>query len=148
MTPLHKKERKDAKPNNKPVNILPSILKIYEKSMFKQMSSFFEDIFSRHQCGFSKGFSTQQCLLTLLKKWKNAVDEGKFFGALLTDLSKVFDCLNHEPLTANLNAYGFTLPALKLIHNYFSDGKERVIHIVCDRIYCLMYHRTQFWIFF
>ena len=87
MTPLHKKERKDAKPNNKPLSILPTILKIYEKSMFKQMSSFFEDIFSRHQCGLSKGFSAQQCLLTLLKKWENAVDEGKFFGALLRYLT-------------------------------------------------------------
>ena len=38
-------------------------------------------------------FSTQQCLLTLLEKWKNAVDKGKMFGALLTDLSKAFDYL-------------------------------------------------------
>ena len=48
------------------------------------------------------------------------------FGVLLTDLSKVFDCLNHELLIAKLNAYGFTLPALKLIHNYLSNRKQRV----------------------
>ena len=59
------------------------------------MSSFFEDIFSKHQCGFRKGFSTQQCLLTLLEKWKNVVDKGKMFGALLTDLSKAYDLLSH-----------------------------------------------------
>ena len=47
-------------------------------------------------------------------------------GALLTDLSKAFDCLNHELLIAKLNAYGFTLPALKLIHNYLSNRKQRV----------------------
>ena len=94
--------------------------------MFKQMSSFFEDIFSNNQCCFRKGFSTEQCLLKLLEKWKSAVDKGKIFGALLTDLSKVFDCLNHELLIAKLNAYGFTLPALKLIHNYLSNRKQRV----------------------
>ena len=94
--------------------------------MFKQMSSSFEDIFSKYQYGFRKDFSTQQCLLTLLEKWKNAVDKGKMFGALLTDHFKAFDCLNHELLIAKLNAYGFTLPVLKLIHNYLSNRKQRV----------------------
>ena len=46
-------------------------------------------------------------------------------GGLLTDLLKAFDCLNHELLVAKLNAYGFTLPALKLVHDYLSDRKQR-----------------------
>ena len=33
--------------------------------------------------------------------------------------------LNHERLIAKLNAYGFTLPALKLIHDCLSDRKQR-----------------------
>ena len=129
MTPLHKKGRKDAKQNYRPQSILSALSKLYERSMFKQryiediFYIFFEDIFSKYQCGFRKGFTTQQCFLTLLEKWKNAVDKGKMFGALLTNLSKAFDCLNHELLIAKLNAYGFTLPALKLIHNYLSNRK-------------------------
>ena len=43
------------------------------------------------------------------------------FGAVLTNLSKAIDCLNHELLIAKLNAYGFTLTALKLILNYLSN---------------------------
>ena len=49
----------------------------------------------------------------MVEKWKNAVDKGKVFGALLTDLSKAFDCLPHELIIAKLNACGFNLPALK-----------------------------------
>ena len=47
------------------------------------------------------------------------------FGALLTDFSKAIDFLNPELLIAKLNAYGFTLSALKLVHDYLSGGKQR-----------------------
>ena len=75
--------------------------------------------------GFRKGYSSQQCLLALLEKWKAVVDKVIVFGVLLTDLSKAFDGINHELLFAKLNAYGFTLPALKLVHDYLSDRKQR-----------------------
>ena len=47
------------------------------------------------------------------------------FGALPTDLSKAFDCLDDELLIAKLNAHGFSLTALKLVHNYLSNRKQR-----------------------
>ena len=59
------------------------------------------------------------------EKWKRSVDSGKAFDALLTDLSKAFDCLEYELLIAKLNGYGFSLPALKLIHDYLSHRKQR-----------------------
>ena len=46
------------------------------------------------------------------------VDNGGAFGALLTDLSKAFDCLPHELLIAKLDAYGFDKNSLKVIHSY------------------------------
>ena len=54
-----------------------------------------------------------------------SIDRGKVFGAVLTDLSKAFDCLNHDFLIAKLNAYGFSLPALRLIHDYLLNRKLR-----------------------
>ena len=109
----------------RPVSIPPNLSKIFEKLMFKEMSQFFDKIFSKYQCGFRKGFSTQQCLLAMLEKWKRSIDNGKSFEALLADLSKAFDCLDHELLIAKLNAYGFHLSALKLIHDYLSNRKQR-----------------------
>ena len=91
VTPLHKKGKKDLKENYRPVSILPVFSKVFERSMFEQMSSFFDNFLSKQQYGFWKGYSTQQCLLALLEKWKRAVDSGQMFGALLTDLSKAFD---------------------------------------------------------
>ena len=63
------------------------------------MSSFFSKI----PCDFRKGLSTQQCLEALIEKWKKAIVNGEAFGTLLTDLSKAFDCAEHELLVAKLN---------------------------------------------
>ena len=41
----------------------------------------------------------------MLGSWKKAMDKGKVAGALLTDLSKALDCINHELLIAKLEAY-------------------------------------------
>ena len=53
------------------------------------------------------------------------VYRGKVFGAVLADLSKALNCLNHDFLIAKLNAYGFSLPALRLIHDYLLNRKLR-----------------------
>ena len=67
----------------------------------------------------------------MLETWKRSVDKGKVFGTLLKDLSKAFDCLNHELLTAKLNAYGFSLPGLQLINDYLSNRKQlRIITVL------------------
>ena len=86
----------------------------------KQISTFFEDIVPKHQCGFRKEHSAQHCLLALIEKWKQSVDHGKTFGALLTNLSKAFDCLPHSLFTAKLKAYGFDNNSLKLVNDYLS----------------------------
>ena len=54
------------------------------------------------------------------------MDSGGLAGAVLTDLSKTFDCLNHELLMAKLNAFGFSRPALLFIHSYLTNRKQRV----------------------
>ena len=54
------------------------------------------------------------------------VDDGGVFGAVLTDLSKAFDCVPHDFITAKIEAYGFYRDALKLIHNYWSNIKQKV----------------------
>ena len=47
-------------------------------------------------------------------------------GAVLTDVSKAFDCLDHELLIAKLNAYGFNGSALLFVHSYLDSRKQRV----------------------
>ena len=98
--------------------------------MYNQIATYFEYIFSRYQCGFCKGYSAQQCLLAMTEKWKKVVDNGAVVGALLTDLTNAFDCIPHDLVIAKwciwLEAYGFHIDALKLIHDCLSNRKQRV----------------------
>ena len=61
----------------------------------------------------------------MVEKWKAAVDNRKVFGELLTDLSKASDCISYDLLIAKLNAYGLSLSALKLIHDYLLKRKKK-----------------------
>ena len=98
---------------------------MYEKLIFNQPYQYFENILFLSQCGFRRVDSTQYCLLVLIKKFKEAIDTGNKFGALLTDLSKAFDWLDHSLLVAKLHWYGLSPLLLKLIFSYFSDRTHR-----------------------
>ena len=61
----------------------------------------------------------------MLERWRKALDKSKLAGALLTDLSKAFDCLNHGLLIAKLEAYGFDHKSPSYINSYHSGRKQR-----------------------
>ena len=105
ITLVFKKNARTYKNNYRPASVLLVISKIFERIICNQLSAFFEEIFSKFQCGFRKGYSTQHCLLMMLESWKEAVDKNKAFGTLMTDLSKAFDCLSHDLLIAKLHSY-------------------------------------------
>ena len=77
--------------------------------MQTQMYLYLNQIFSKYQCGFRKGYSAQHSLMAMIQKWRKFLDIGGHTGALLTDLSKTFDCIDHELLIAKLHAYLCTL---------------------------------------
>ena len=76
--------------------------------------------------GFSKSHGTQKSLVVMLEKWKRALDKEEYVSALFMDLSKAFDTINHDLLTAKLKAYGFSKEALKLMKSYLKNRKQKV----------------------
>ena len=114
IKPIHKKDSRSDKENYRPLSILPNLSKIYERCLYTQMNKYFDHILSKYQFGFRKGNSAQQCLLTMIEKWRAFLDQNGTCAALLTDLSKAFDCLPHDLLITKLHAYACDLPSLKL----------------------------------
>ena len=65
------------------------------------MSLHVEEYLLPYLCGYRKGFSTQQALLSLLERSKNVLDQKGYGEVVLMDLSKGFDTLNHDLFIAN-----------------------------------------------
>lgn len=126
ISPVFKKGDRLDKTNYRPVSILPSISKIFERLLYYQLDTYIEPRLSTHQCGFRKNLSPQNCLLVMLEKFRKCRDHNGSTGVLLTDLSKAFDCLIHDLLIAKLDAYGLSYHALKLIYSYLSSRRQRV----------------------
>ena len=91
--------------------------------MHRQISEYFETVQSKFQCGFRKGYSTQDYLLAMVENCKKALDSGNEYGGLLNDLSKAFDCFSHDLIVVKLHAYGFSIESLKLINSYLTERK-------------------------
>ena len=60
-----------------------------------------------------------------VREMEKGLDGKECADAILTDLSKAFDCLNHDLLIAKLYAYGFDKSALNFIYNYYKERKQR-----------------------
>ena len=54
------------------------------------------------------------------------VASGGSFGALMTNLSKAFDCLSRKLLSAKIDAYGFEKKSIKFVYSHLSNRKQRV----------------------
>ena len=120
ITPVFKNKDPLNKTNYCPVSVLPIVSKLFEKIMQKQINGFISYCLLPYLGGYRRAFNMQQALLALKKRKKNLDDKGQG-GAVLMDLSKAFDTLNHGLLIAKLSAYGFKHDALKFMYRYLTN---------------------------
>ena len=64
--------------------------------------------------------------MAVIEKFKKSLDQGDEYAALLTDLSKAFDCLPHDLIRAKLHAYGFGKASLRPMHSYLTYRYQTV----------------------
>ena len=114
------------KNNYRPISILSSLSTKYERLIERQVKPYTNSFLSPLLCGYREGYSTQHALLLLVKNCKKTLDQKINTGAVLIDLSKALDCLNHDLLIAKLDANGSTRPALNYTKSYLRDRKQRV----------------------
>ena len=62
----------------------------------------------------------------IVETCKKTLDNKCFVGAVFMDLSKAFDCLNHELMLAKLNPYGFSKNAIQMVYSYLAGKRQQV----------------------
>ena len=125
VTPLHKGDERTLKKNYRGVSILYVLSKLFESEINEQINEYMADFLSDYLFAYRYGYRPQYCLVTMIEMWKKALDERKVAGAILTDLSKAFDCISHDLLIAKLSAYGFDKSSLILIYDYLKGRMQR-----------------------
>ena len=126
VTSLHKTEEKTRKTNYRPVSVLPTVSRVFERLLDKQIIDYMTSYLSSLLCGFRKGYNAQHALVRMLEKLKTSLENGGNIGAILMDLSKAFDCIKHDLLLAKLDAYGFSREALRLVNSFSENRHQRV----------------------
>ena len=128
VIPLFKSGDSKDTNNYRPVSVLPVFSKVFEKVMLNQMLNHFNTnkILHDQQYGFTKGRCTTDAGVTLLKHVFTAWEEAKDAIGIFCDLSKAFDCVNHETLLLKLEHYGIGKLALRLVNSYLNDRQQKV----------------------
>lgn len=65
-------------------------------------------------------------MVSLVEEWREAIDEDTLVGALLLDMSKAFDTVNHLILLQKLDRYGLRGAELEWFTDYLSGRRQRV----------------------
>ena len=126
LIPIFKKLDVTCKANYRPISILTSLSKVYEKVMYDQMYGAFLQRLSLNLSGFLKIHSCCTALLKMTEDWREKLDEREAVAAVAVDLSKAFDSIKHRLLLAKLRAYGFSQSALDLMASYLQRRRQRV----------------------
>ena len=124
--PVHKKDSVLDKSNYRPLSVLTSLSKLFEKCINHQLTKAGNSIFCTTLSAYRQNHSTQHVMLQLIENIKQNLDKKLATGLVLMDLSKAFDCLNHDFIIAKLQAYNFSKDSIKLISSYLRNRKQRV----------------------
>ena len=127
VCPLDKGEpNRTVERNFRPVSVLNTFSKIYEKVLKQQLTQHLDNTLSVFISAYRRAYSTQHVLVRLIEDWWSNLDNDYLVGAVLMDLSKAFDCIPHDLLIAKLHAYGFDEDALVLTYSYLKRRKQSV----------------------
>ena len=128
IIPVFKTGDKLLMSNYRPISILSSFSKIFEKCIHKRLFSFFDKqkVLSPNQYGFRPGFNTTHAITDIVTTAYENMCNNHYTGLIFLDLKKAFGTVNHNVLLSKLNHYGIRGVAHNLLSSYLTNRKQSV----------------------
>ena len=128
VTPIFKKGEKHDVNNYRPISVLPIITGIFERYISTCLIGFLDEhkLIYENQSGFRRHHSCQTALTKMVDNWFTAMNNDEVVGAVLLDLSKAFDLVNHQILKQKLSAYKFSQLSQSWFDSYLSNRFQQV----------------------
>ena len=126
VIPVHKKKDKDIPGNYRPISLLSAINKILETVICNRLRDFFEKqkLIFKYQFGFRKNHSTIQAIIEIADNIIDFIEKGYLVAGIYLDLSKAFDCVDHQILLHKLHNYGIRGNMLSWLKDYLTNRKQ------------------------
>ena len=128
VIPIFKSGPKTDVSNYRPISLLATFSKIYEKLMHRRITEFMEansSIFDM-QYGFRSGRSCEHALLKAQSVLLDSLGKNEVSLLLLIDFSKAFDMVDHTILLEKLAHYGIRGVAHDWLKSYLTDRQQFV----------------------
>ena len=128
IVPIYKKDCENNFDNYRPISLLPSLSKIFERIMHNQLHEYFSsnELYYTSQYGFRSMHSTELATLELIDRNICDMDKNGTPINIYLDLSKAFDTIDHSILLYKLRHYGITDNSLLLLKSYLTNRKQYV----------------------
>ena len=126
VIPLYKSGNSNCMSNYRPISILPTLSKIFEKLLHKRIYNSLEhsNIIYDYQSGFRQGHSTIHAVQTAISSVITSLNSSYHSMGIFIDFSKAFDTIQHSILLKKLDHYGIRGIALDLIKDYLTNRKQ------------------------
>ena len=130
IIPLHKGGPRNCAGNFRPITTLSVFSKVFEKLVYKRLSSFIKkfNILNNNQFGFQKGKSTSDAILEFLDHAYDSLNDSSFLLTIYLDFSKAFDTISFDILLEKLGHYGFRNEIKCWVQSYL-QGRHQFVSI-------------------